>query len=187
MKMLNAMLAPLLMTIAVHSTATQTPSLKPWASASYRGLIMGKSTRADVYKVLGKPKWVGREQDTRRPMITYDVSYPVIGELDVDIDKGILISMGLRPKMQMHTKDVIRLFGHDYIVVHYSFDDCLGEGGTAPIYENPNGDFKHLEYRSLGLAAVFTYQNDEIVEEIVYTSGPFGPTHSLCADRSKKK
>jgi hypothetical protein len=184
MKTLNATLAICLVVTAADAAGPQVQARKSWAPASYHGLIMGKSTRDDVRRVLGKPKWVGKEGDTGVPIMNYDVSDPVPGTLVAHITNGILESMELDLKKSLPKNDVIRLLGSGYIVVHYSMDDCLGEGGTTPIYEDPNGPIVQMEYRDRGLAASF--YNDR-VEAIIYTDKPFGPTHSQCKGRSRKK
>jgi hypothetical protein len=181
----------ILLTTLVISTAlyveSQVPTSKQWNPATYHGLVVGKSTRAEVFKVLGKPKWVGREQDTGVPIMSYDVTNPLTGELEVYISKGILDSMSLNLKENVSQKDIIRLFGHNYIVVHYAMDDCLDDGGAAPIYRNPNGPIKTMQYRDRGLVAYFVYNDDETVDAIIFTNKQYGRNHSLCAVRSKKK
>jgi hypothetical protein len=42
-----------------------------WKPAVFRGLVIGKSTENQLIAVLGKPQWVGREQDTNLPMLTF--------------------------------------------------------------------------------------------------------------------
>jgi hypothetical protein len=187
MKILNAIFATLLVTMAVHSAIPQTLASKSWSAATYHGLVMGKSTRADVYKVLGRPKFVGREQDTGIPIMSYDVADPLPGELEVYITKGILEGMTLNLNEKVNQKDIIRLYGHNYIVVHYAMDSCIDYGGAGPIYQNPSGPIKTMQYRERGLVADFVYNDDEIVDAITFTFKPFGSTHSICAARAKKK
>lgn len=173
--------------MAVYSAAPQTSTSKPWNPATYHGLIMGKSTRADVYKVLGKPKFVGREQDTGIPIMTYVVVDPMPGTLVVYIKKGILDGMRLDLNKRLTKHDIIRIFGSDYIIVHYDTDDCLDEGGTVPIYQSPNGPIKTMEYRDRGIAVSFADDDDLKIDAISFTFKEIGPTHSLCAGRGKKK
>jgi hypothetical protein len=187
MKMLNAMLATLFLTMAVHEAVPQTPALKPWSAATYHGLTVGTSNRADVLQLLGKPNFSGREQDTGVPMMTYEVSDPTPGTLVVYIKKGILDGITLNPRKTLTKDDVIRLFGSNYILVHYATDDCLDDGGAAPIYQNPSGSIKHMEYRDRGLTASFAYNDAQKVDAIIFTYKPFGPSRSICAARAKKK
>jgi len=159
MKILRAILLTTLVISAALYVESQTPTSKPWNPATYHGLIMGKSTRADAFKVLGKPKWAGREQDTGVPILSYDITDPLPGELEVFITKGILEGMTLNLKNNVSQKDIIRLFGDNYIIVHYATDDCLDDGGAAPIYQNPKGPFKTMQYRDRGLVILFVYND----------------------------
>jgi hypothetical protein len=187
MKTKNAMLATFLVLMTVNTAAAQAPDLRPWSAATYHNLVVGTSTRDDVLRLLGKPNIIGREQDTGVPTMTYTVSDPVPGTLVVYTKKGILDGMMLTPKKSLTKGDIIRSLGPDYIVVHYAMDDCIGEGGAGPIYQTSRGPIKHMEYRDHGLAAVFAYDDDQRVEAIVFTFKPFGPSHSICAARAKKK
>jgi hypothetical protein len=189
MKMLNAMLTTLFITMAVHGAISQTPALKPWSAATYHGLTVGTSTRADVLKFLGKPYSISREEEgaTGAPVMNYEVTDPVKGTLSIFIKKGILDGISISPKKSLTNGDIIRIFGPDYVVVHYASDDCIDYGGTSPLYQNPRGPFKRMEYRELGIAAAFAYNDDEKVEAIIFTYKAFGPSHSICAARAKKK
>jgi hypothetical protein len=187
MKVLRTILMTTVVISAALNVESKAPTSMPWNPATYHGLIMGRSTRADVFKVLGKPKWAGSEPDTGVPIMSYDVADPLPGELEVYITKGILEGMTLNLKEKVSQKDIIRLFGHNYIAVHYATDDCLDDGGAAPIYQNPDGPFKTMQYRDRGLVVHFIYNDDDTVDSISFTFKPYGPTHSQCAGRGKKK
>ena len=184
MKIRNAVLATFLAITAAYYANAQTPASQRWSPATYHDLTIGTSTRSDVLRLLGKPKAVGKEPDTGLPTMTYAVSDPVPGMLTIYTQKGILDGMTLSPKKPLTKNDIIRLFGSDFTIVRYATDDCLTEGGSAPIYEAPNGPIKHMEYRDRGVAAVF---NGAEVVAVVFVSKPIGPTHSLCTERGKKK
>ncbi|MGD0739341.1 MAG: hypothetical protein ABR957_07065 [Terracidiphilus sp.] len=138
-----------------------------------------------MLKVLGKPNYVGKEEDTGTPIMTYSVSDPMPGTLVVYITKGILDGMRLDLNKSLRKDDIVRLFGHDYVVVHYAADDCLDEGGSAPIYQSSSGPFKYMEYRDRGTAAGFAYDDDQKVDAIIFTYKPLGPTHSQCAGHGR--
>ncbi len=186
MRFFKLTLAALIVFTQVQVDIAQANVGKPWKSAVYHGLVMGKSTRADVLKALGKPKWVGHEQDTGTPIITYDVADPVPGVLTVYINKGILESLALEPKKALSRDDIVRLFGHGYIAVHYSADECLDEGGAAPVYQDPKGHSLYWEYRDRDLAAMFHYNDEDSVDAILFLHGPIGPAHSLCTKKGQK-
>ena len=183
-RLLNTMVATLIMTMPVYRAVAQAPALKPWSAAVYRGLVAGTSTREDVLKLLGKPAWSGGEPDTGTPIITYTVSDPVPGSLIVYITNGILDGVRLLPIKPLTRSEISRLFGPGYVVVHYAIDECLAEGGTAPTYEAPDGPITQLEYRDRGIVA--DLQNSEVTS-IAFVSRSVVPTKSVCAERNKKK
>ena len=183
MTTLDILLATVLAMTTVGNACAQAQTLKPWSPAKYHDLIVGTSTRENVLTQLGKPLTTGREQDTGIPIMTYRVSNPVQGTLVVYLHKGILDGMTLLPKNRVTRRDLLRLYGTDYLVVRYATDDCLTEGGTAPIYETPDGAIEHIEYRDRGVAAIV---RDGEVRAVVFVSKPFGPTHSQCAHRAPK-
>jgi hypothetical protein len=88
MKIRNGVLAVFLAITAPYSDKLQAATSKVWAAATYHKLTVGTSTREEVLKVLGKPKTIGKEQDTGLPTMTYLVSDPVPGTLVAYIEKG---------------------------------------------------------------------------------------------------
>jgi hypothetical protein len=182
LKPVQIIIFAMMMPLAAFS---QTTASVLWKPANYRGLIMGKSTPADVLRVLGKPKWTGKEEDTGVPIIVYDEVDPVPGSLTVYIHKGTLSSLALSPTKLLSKDDIIRMFGRNFRLIHYSTDDCLDEGGAAPLYEDPKGLFEHMEYRTRGVIVDLAYNDDDKVEAISYIYKSLIPTHSICAARSK--
>lgn len=148
---------------------------------------MGKSTRAEVIKVLGKPKWDGKEEYSRIPMMSYEVDYPMPGTLYVYMTKGILESMTLSLKKKVNQNEIIRLFGSNYVVVHYATDECFADGESVPIYQKTNGPIKTMQYRNLGLVADFDYNSDDTVYAITYIYKRSIRTHSSCSGQGKEK
>jgi hypothetical protein len=184
MKIVSTVILTALVIQGAPATDSQTALSKKWVAAVYHGLVVGTSTKADVLRVLGKPKSVGKEQDTGLPTMSYAVSDPVQGTLVVFIRRGLLDAMSLTPKTRSTKDDIVSVLGSDYLVVHYAPDDCLGEGGAAPIYEDRNGPIERIEYRSRGLALSL---HDSEVEAILFVAKPFGPTRSRCAGNKRKK
>jgi hypothetical protein len=180
------LLGILMLLLIARCVDSQTSEENPWVPAIYDGLITGKSTAAEVRKVLGRPESIGKEEDDGTPILFYNVSDPAPGVLKVYLHKGILSSIGLQFSKAMSQRDLIHLFGSNYVTVHYAFDECLDDGGDGvPIYENPNGPFTHIEYRNRGIMAPL--DPDGNVDEIAFISKSVIPTHSLCKGINKKK
>jgi len=162
----------------------QKPSSPVWRPAVYRGLVVGKSSVAELKKVLGKPERIVHSEGTPTPLMVYSVTDPVPGRLEVLTGGGKLKLLMLYPKEPPTRKDVTRIFGPDFRITRYSFDECLDLGGSYPAYEDPDGPIEQIEYRERGIALA-TYQGQ--VEVIQYLAGPFGTTHSRCAQSSRNK
>ena len=187
MKIKDATLVTVFVLMTVNGAASQAPAVKQWSAATYHGLTVGTSTRADVLKLLGKPSFAGKEEDTAIPIMSYEVVDPVPGTLTVYIKSGILDGIGLNPKQRLTQREIIRMFGNGYLIVHYASDDCLDSEGAGPVYRSESGTIKYMEYRDRGIAAALAHDDDQKVEEIIFTFKPLGPTHSLCAGRRKNK
>jgi hypothetical protein len=130
--------------------------------------------------VLGRPEFTGKEEDTGVPLITYSVDQPFHGFLYVSIRRGRLVGLSLGLKDPIDTGEIPHLFGNGYRVVRYDFDDCLGIGGSAPIYESATGSIEEMEYPELG---VYVTMDSGRGREIVFTDRPPGRAHSVCAAR----
>lgn len=173
----------------VDGKARSTPAkaTRKWSAAVYRGLVMGKSSRADVVKVLGTPVWTGVEEGTGTPMMVFNVSEPVAGRLSVLLDHDIVAEIRVSPKETTSKSDIIKVLGPGSITVHYALADCKSEGGSAPIYEDANGIFESVEYRTRGI--VVNILPDGTVGEIsfVFVKGPRGSVHSPCPAGQNKK
>ena len=155
---------------------------RKWKAAPYNGLIVGESSRTQVIRKLGKPKYEQKEEDTGEPTMNYSVTDPIPGDLTVYVRGGILRGLTLTPSRTFTETEIIARFGRDYVETHYSVDECLSAGGTAPLYENPTGSLERIEYRSRGLAIVM--RSDDEVQAIVFEGPPFLATRSRCSSKS---
>lgn len=178
-----------------HHEAQQPPAKKErpkseWHAATYRGLTIGKSTRADMLRVFGKPQWSGPPGDQMEgdpdPEVWYDYEgvAEFTGKLTVIVDErsNVILGIDLYPE-NLSKEEAIKHFGDDYVITRYDFDICLGNEESAPLYESPNGEIKIIEYRERGIAIGFNYQDK--VEHIQYVSKPIGATSSKCKDEDK--
>jgi len=169
-----------LLVLGLRPASTQQNANHVWKSAHYHNLTVGRSTTKEVIAQLGSPTFVGPEEDTGVPMWTYKVQKPFPGFLYVYIRNGRLTGIGLGLASPVEMSEIVRIFGSGYRIVHYDFDDCLGEGGSAPVFRSPNGQLEDMEYPELGISA--SLHNGK-VEEISYTDRPSGPAHSRCPSK----
>jgi hypothetical protein len=161
---------------------------RDWHAANYRGLRVGKSTSADMLRVLGKPHWSGppgdQTKDDPNPEVwnEYEAGGDYPGKLTVVVDKRsrIIQRIDLYPK-ELSKEQAIKHFGDGYITTRYDFDECLSDGESAPMYESPNGQFVSIEYRDRGVAV--SIGPGERVDTISYVKGPIGATISRCKGR----
>lgn len=155
-----------------------------WRAATYQGLTMGQSTRSDMLRVFGPPE-DSVSYDEGKPTAGVEYFYKahgdIRGELVVAVDKSTdtIFSILLRPE-RFSKAEAIKLYGEDYVVMTYDFDECLGDGGSAPLYESPGGNVVFLEYRDRGIA--IAEGDDDEVNEISYVSEPIGAPKSRCKE-----
>jgi hypothetical protein len=171
----------------VEGKASSTPAKakRKWSPGVYRGLVMGKSSRADALKVLGTPMWKGKEEESGTPMMVFNVSEPLAGRLSVLLDHDIVGEIRLAPKETYTKSDIIKVLGPGSMTTHYARAECKSEDGWGPIYEDANGDIEYVEYRARGIAVNIV--KDGTVGEISYVMGPRGRVHSPCPAGQKKK
>jgi hypothetical protein len=176
----------------LHADANRLKSRADWRPGAYRGLKMGKSSRADVLRVLGEPKRVDTPADQppndlhSEVWYVYDGGGEFPGELTVVIDKrtDVLLGIDLSPD-NLAKEDAVKHFGPDYILTRYDFDECLGNEESAPLYESPNGSLLEVEYRQRGIA--ISLDDDGKVNTISYVSKPIGSQQSRCHPNRHKR
>jgi hypothetical protein len=180
------LLITVLQTSGAQDTAkklSNSPSKETWRPGIYRGLVVGKSTQADMLRILGKPSWSGYEPDVEIKKGHMSYSYSNQGEFSgeavVYVTWGTIRGITLEPKESIPRSVAIKRFGTDFIIRRYSADDCLNKGGSSPIYQDPKGAIKILEYPARGLVLnVDQYGYD--IGSVSYTDGPPGSPDSRC-------
>lgn len=167
-----------------HERAT-----REWRAATYRGLALGKSVRAEMLSVFGEPEQsVPYDEDKPNPgtLYFYKAEGEIKGDIAIAVDKrtDVILNVELRPETLSKEK-AIKHFGDNYLVTRYSFDSCLEdeEADSAPLYESPGGPIIRLEYRERGIAVAV--DEDDNVLHISYVSEPVGAPSSKCNQSSK--
>ena len=151
-----------------------------WRPGTYRGLTVGKSTRADMLRTLGPPlsSSPAADQDPPQPIIWNDygtIHGDLSGQLAVEVDSrdNKIVSISVAPK-HMSKADAIKYFGKDYSLMGY--ESCPGQAPEADVgfvYENPkSADIDYLEYRARGIAIHLDYQGN--VDAIYFVNEPIG-------------
>jgi hypothetical protein len=155
-------------------------------------LTIGKSTRADVLRVLGESKRLDTPPDQTlenpHPEVwyVYDGGGEFGGSLTVVIDKRTQVVLGIDLSPENLSKDdAVKYFGPDYIVTRYNFDECLGSEESAPLYESANGTVVEIEYRHRGIA--LSINENGKVNTISYVSKPIGAAESKCNAKQQKR
>jgi len=150
-----------------------------WRAASYRGLIMGQSTYADMLNILGPP--TGNYSDKVDGIIsyTYDKHTDLPGILTVIVDQfsGKIIGANINPR-DLSRDRAITHFGNDFVITKYSFDNCTNEARPDQLYESSEGTFTYLEYRERGIALLVNSKGD--IGGIRYLSKPLGNKKATC-------
>jgi len=190
-----------LLTLALafsQAAAVKTDAGK-WGAGNFRGLIIGKSTRADVLRRFGKPRWSQTkpedkeekereekertgDRDRGEHRVTWS-SYESIGELPgitniaTDTRTGVIIRIDFFPE-RLTRDEAIARFGPNYIVTRYELDRCGRDEDRESLYESPNGSLLTLEYRPRGVALVI--QSNDLVSTIRYVNAPLGSLRSKC-------
>jgi hypothetical protein len=175
--------------ISPQSASEKNDKNRGWHAATYRGLTIGKSTHADMLRVLGSPLSSGPSADQDEPqsiiwndygMITGELS----GRLAVEVDSrnNQIVAISISPD-NMSKEDAIRYFGNDYRMMGYEF--CKGipmDATVGPVYENPkSSNISHIEYRSRGIAIHLNYRGQ--VNSIYFVDRP----NSLASESDCKK
>ncbi|MDQ3817287.1 MAG: hypothetical protein M3362_06310 [Acidobacteriota bacterium] len=145
---------------------------------------MGKSRRADMLRVFGRPLWSRsqrEEEEDSKPEVwnNYEGIGEFPGQANVVVDKrsGIITRIDFFPK-KLTKEQAIAHFGQDYVITRYDFEPCSDDEESEPIYESPNGPLVSLEYRQRGIAIAIGH--GDLVTKISYVSGPIGTPQSRC-------
>jgi hypothetical protein len=130
-----------------------------WGQATFHGLVVGKSTSADVIREFGKPKWKGGVQELVVPSdkdgeLQYQYSSPsdVNGDVYVYFRRrtGVVSAILFYPK-SMTRADAIAQFGSDFEESNEKLGPCptAQERKAVEQYHIDYGVL--LVYRRLGL------------------------------------
>lgn len=162
-----------------HRSAAGYKRNQKWRPGNYRGLVVGRSTQGDMFRLLGKPERVegfGNRKDINQEIwYTYQIQTAPSGVLTVAVNKRTrtIIQLFLSPD-NLSKDEAIRIFGNEYITTRYDFCPGFEDKDVAPIYESPQGEAVYIEYRPRGIALSINYRDQ--VDNILFVSKPIGLT-----------
>lgn len=176
------------LTVKQHAVKAKVAAIKKagWQPASYQGLIIGKSTQADMLRILGKPHWSGapaeQEKNDPNPEVwnDYRKAAEFSGTLTVMVDQKSNVISGIDLYPENLTKDdAINYFGGNYILTRYDFEKCLGNDESGPMFESKSGAVIYIEYRERGIAVNINESGK--VNHISYLKEALGTASSRCS------
>ena len=173
--------------------ATPRPAVRSWRPAIFKGLTVGKSKKADMLRVLGKPKWsrltpkIEDEPDEGGVIWNnYERAgeFPGITNIGYDSKTERIIRIDFFPE-KLTKEEAIAHYGRGSVITRYAVDSCLAKEADEdfePLYETPDGPITIIEYRSRGIALSLGFNG--MVTKIGYVSGPIGHAKSECPPRN---
>jgi hypothetical protein len=163
----------LLISIELQVSAVQQSKL-----SDYKGIVPGRSLERDVTRILGQPDRVDRYDSHQAKEFVYLGKDNYIEEIRVGLRENVVNDIYILTK-NLTIPEAIKRFGSDFRTVRYSFDDCLSDGDSAPLFEDPSGTLEFIEYRSRGLYLLIA-EAPRRVKDIRYTREPPGSPRSRC-------
>ena len=159
-----------------------------WQVASFRGLKMGSARLTDLTRMLGEPRETSQSRDNDGKewgSYHFRISNPFVATLVayVNLRSELIQNLELRPD-SLSRAAVVELYGDEFVVTRYSFDLCLGDFDSAPLYEDSTGTIEVTEYRAKGIAVSF-YEGSDNVHYVSYVSEPVGSLTSRCRQEKK--
>ena len=173
----------LILSLVLSQSPSERQAGSNWHPATFRGITIGKSKRADMVRLLGKPKWSrttpgeGDEHGTTWNNYERAGEFPGPTNVATDSVTGLVTRVDFYPQ-KLSKNEAIKHFGRGFVVTRYAFDPCPADEDEESIYESANGPLVSVEYRARGIAISVGYQ--EMVTKISYVGGPIGSAKPKC-------
>ena len=160
--------------LTATSGSAQGTKKKKWQPATWKSLTAGKSTRADVLKLLGKPiRKDFTEPDSPEVWYIYKDVADFPGQFTVAIVNKTqrVRAMMLGPDPEVKKDVVLKHLGDGWEITRY--ESCPGDYIVeGPVYQDDKGHVEFIEYRSKGIGLLVGYQ--DVVHDIEYLEAPPG-------------
>lgn len=149
------------------------------ARVVYRGLVIGKARSEDLIKIVGRPSRIEAfPKENEEAYVYLDRADEVELIARIKTPSRIIYQIEHYPQ-NLNISEAEKIYGTRYRKATYDFDECLGEGGSAPLFESPRGSIEFLEYRDKGIFLRLEGSGPK-VEEVRYSSEPPGRPKSQC-------
>ena len=164
--------------ITQASKLTPTTSHFPkWQVPTYKGLTLGKSTRADVARLFGKPQWSGHPEDEYDNPVASLLSYEYEnvggfrGRIAIIMKRrsGVVVEVLLHPadEQALTVKQVIDEYGNGYVERGPDLGICPTEKESRYNKSPKEKQYPYfLVYPRRGM--FITINSDQRVQEIAY-------------------
>ena len=151
--------------------------------AQFRGLTMGKSTIADVTRLLGKPATIVRKPDAT--WIYYRDLGPAPGRVEIiaDTKTTVIESVNVYPN-DLTLGKAKAILGPAFKVIRYDWDSCFSVGGSSPVLESKDGPLERVVYAEQGIVIK---AEGARADYVAYRSEPFGAKQSQCQGKNTSK
>lgn len=163
--------------ILLHTAPQTALGSEPWSRARFDGLALGVNTIEDFQAKYGRPETILADYEGKTWLYYQDIG-PVPGRVEIIGDRKtrIVESVTISPA-QLSLAQVSQVYGPDHTTARYSFDACLGDGESSPVFEDEKGTLEFVEFRALGIAIRL---DKALVQGIEYLSAPLGAEKSVC-------
>jgi hypothetical protein len=153
----------------------------PWRPGQFKGLVTGKATRKDVFRVFG-----AREPKKGTRIEVYE--YPGKGDFSADVivevsrATGVVETITEKFSPNITRTQARKKFGERYNEVQYSVAECAHEGMNALAYRDPKGPIGLIEYPQQGLV-LWPNQEGFDIAAALYLAKPLPGRKPVCAKR----
>ena len=137
----------------------KTTNQRPWRSAVFKGIKIGKDTREMARAKFGKPTWSGdpQGQDGQFPEIwdnyeNIDDLHKKITVMSSQKDGTVLAIVSSQGSLSVEA--ALRIFGDDYVRINYSPIPSTEISESIEMVEDPEGLTTQIEYRGAGIIHV---------------------------------
>lgn len=149
-----------------------------WKPGQFGELVAGKSTRADVIRVLGAADpGKGARVETYKYAAKGDLGGDVL--VEVNRTTGVVESITVQFSPNVTRTQAYKKYGRDYKEVNYSVVNCPQNGATPLVYRNPKGGVELLEYPQKGLV-LWPNQYGFDIAAAVYLARPLPSKKPAC-------